>query len=92
MPGTATLQSGGQKAKRWIVTFSADGDTTFTFDHGLGGAPDHITICPLNALAYVGQVSRGVISATQITINKAAAVGSAGASVEVIAFLPHSSF
>jgi hypothetical protein len=91
MAVTAPLQPGGQRAKRWIVTFGLDADTTATLDHGFNGAPDHITITPLNAFVYVGQVFRGAVSTTQIIITKNAAGGSGGASVEVVAYVPHSS-
>ena len=98
MAVTTTLESGGQRAKRWIVTFGADADTTATLEHGFNGAPDHVTITPLNAEAYIGQVFRGPvtppnppISPGTITITKNAAVGSGGASVEVVAYIPHSS-
>ena len=97
MAVTVTLESGGQKAKRWIVTFGADADTTATLEHGFNGAPDHVNVQPLNALAYVGQVFRGAVTPPSpgmpgtITITKNAAVGSGGAQVEVIAYVPHSS-
>lgn len=90
MAVTATLVSGGQKAKRWNITWALDGDTSIIIEHGFNGAPDHINILPLNAQAYVGQVVRGAVTATTLTITKTAIGGSAGASVEVIAFIPHS--
>lgn len=91
MAVTATLQPGGQRAKRWVVTFGLDADTTATLEHGFNGAPDHVEVFPLNAEAYIGQVFRGAVTATDITITKNAAGGSGGASVEVIAYIPHAS-
>lgn len=91
MAVTSTLLSGGRKAKRWVVTFALDADTTATLTHGFNGAPDNVYIVPLNAQAYVGQVFRGAVTTTDITITKNAAGGSGGASVEVIAYIPHSS-
>lgn len=90
MAAIATLVSGGQKAKRWVITWALDGDTSIVIDHGFNGTPDHINILPLNAEAYTGRVFRGAVTDTQLTITKAPDAGSAGASVEVIAFIPHS--
>jgi hypothetical protein len=90
MAATATLLPGGQYAKRWTVTFSADADATLSITHGFNGAPFPVIIVPLNAQAYIGQVSRGTVDATAIQINKNVAGGSGGASVEVIAFMPYS--
>lgn len=91
MAVTATLVSSGAGAKRWTVTFALDADVSIAIPHGLNGAPDHVTICPLNAAAYIGQVSRGTVNSTTVTINKNAAGGSGGASVEVVAYMPHRS-
>lgn len=91
MAVTATLRPGGQKAKRWIVTFGLDADTTVTLEHGFNGTPDHVEVFPLNAEVYVGQVHRGTVNASTIEIIKNNAVGSGGASVEVVAYTPHSS-
>lgn len=90
MAVTANLVSGGQKAKRWVITWTLDGDTSITIDHGFNGAPDHINILPLNPQAYTGRVFRGAVTNTQLTITKTTDAGSAGAEVEVIAFIPHS--
>lgn len=97
MAVTAPLLSGGHRAKRWLVTFSDDADTTATLEHGFNGAPDHITITPKNAQAYIGQVFLGPVTPPSlglpgtITITKNTAVGSGGAQVEVVAYIPHAS-
>lgn len=92
MAVTVTPMAGGNKAKKWQVVFGADGDTTVNLDHGMNGAPDHVELLYTTPTAIVpGAVTRGPVTTTQITINKLNAVGSAGATVEVIAWLPNGS-
>jgi hypothetical protein len=93
MAVTVNPLPGGNKAKRWEVIFGADGDTTVDLDHGMNGAPDHVEILYTTPEAIVpGAVTRGTVDADKITINKLNAVGSAGATVEVVAWLPNGSF
>ncbi len=93
MAVTVTLLPGGGKAKRWQVVFGANGDTTVALPHGMNGAPDHVEILYTDPKALVpGAVSRGTVDTTNVNINKLPAVGSAGATVEVVAWLPHGSF
>jgi len=92
MAVTVTPLPGGNKAKRWQVVFALDGDTTVDLEHGMNGAPDHVEILYTTPAAIVpGAVTRGTVNEDTITINKLAAVGSAGATVEVIAYLPNGS-
>jgi hypothetical protein len=91
MAVTVTPLAGGHRAKRWTVTFALDADITTTIQHGFGEVPDHVEILPLNAQAYTGSVSRGTLTSTSIVINKTAAAGSGGASVELIVYIPRSS-
>ena len=92
MAVTATPLPGGNKAKRWEVVFALDGDTTIELEHGMNGKPDHVEILYTTPVAIVpGAVTRGVVDDEIITINKLPAVGSAGATVEVIAYLPNGS-
>jgi len=91
MAVTADIQPGGPKAKRWVVTFALDADTTIDIKHGFNGIPDNVYLVPLNLQVYVGQVYRAAVTDTIITITKNAAVGSAGAAVELIAYIPKSS-
>lgn len=88
---TATLQPSQERAKRWTVTFTLDADTAIAIPHGFNGPPDNAYLVPLNAEAYIGQIVRTSIDATNVTITKSAALGSGGASVELIAYKPHSS-
>ena len=83
---------GGSRAKKWLVTFGLDADVTVTIPHGFNGTPDHVEFFATNALAVIpGAVSRGAVDAVNIVLNKLPAVGSAGAQVELIAYIPHSS-
>lgn len=91
MAVTATLQPSQERAKRWTVVFALDGDITATIPHGFNGPPDNVYLVPLNAAAYVGQVFRASVDATNIVLTKNAVVGSGGASVELIAYKPYSS-
>jgi len=92
MAVTITQLPGGKKAARWQVQFSADGDTTATISHGMNGAPDHVEILYTTPQAISpGTVTRGAVTTSTITISKANAGGSAGATVEVIAYLPNGS-
>lgn len=88
---TATLQPSQDRAKRWTVTFALDADTVILIPHGFNGPPDNAYLVPLNVQAYIGQIVRTSIDATNITITKNAAVGSGGASVELVAYKPYSS-
>jgi len=85
---TAPIAPGGQFAKRWTVTWALDADTVATIPHGIFGIPVPVYFTNLNPAAYIGQVSRTTVDATNIVLTKNAAVGSGGASVELIAFLP----
>lgn len=90
MAVTVTPLQGGNRAKRWQVVFGADGDTTVQLEHGMNGAPDHVELLYTTPQAISpGTVTRGVVDTQYININKANAVGSANATVEVIAWLPH---
>ena len=91
MAVTATLVPGGRRAKVWTVTFGADGDTTIAIPHGFNGTPDHVEFFPLTPEAYVGQITQGLTDATNVTLNKVAALGSGGASVRLYAYIPNSS-
>jgi hypothetical protein len=92
MAVTVAIEPGGPKAKRWLVTFGLDADTTVTIPHGFNGIPDHVEFYALNALAVVpGAVSRGTVDGDNIVMNKLPAVGSGGAQVELIAYIPNSS-
>lgn len=83
----------GNRGKRWLVTFGDDADVVATIQHGLIDAPELVIgPTPLNAEAYVGQVARQSVTATNIVLSKANAVGSGGAQVEVIAYRPNSGF
>jgi len=89
MAVTVTPVAAGNNSKRWRVTFALDADTTATIAHGLIDAPNFVIgPSPLNAQAYVGQVARTTVDATNIVLTKNTAVGSGGAVVEVIAFRP----
>jgi hypothetical protein len=83
--------------KSWTVT-CLDADTTLTFNHNMGAAPDEVTITPIGAAlaaAAIGMWSV-VVSSTQITLNKLNVAGSGGAQagttvvLKVVAKLPHS--
>lgn len=92
MAVTTTNLPAGNKGKRWNVTFSADADVAAVIPHGLGGTPEFVILVPLNVLAYVGQVAKGVVDGTNINLVKANVGGSGGAQVEVIAYRPLSAF
>lgn len=79
------------RAKRWTVTWSADGDTVATIPHGMVGVPDNVYFVPLTPQAYVGRIVRTSVDGTNIVLTKTTDVGSGGASVELIAYKPYSS-
>ena len=92
MAVTVAIQSGGSKAKRWLVTFGLDADTTVTIPHGFNGVPDHVEFFATNPLAIIpGAVSRGTVDGTNVVLNKLPAVGSGGAQVELFVYIPRSS-
>ncbi len=93
MAVTITQESGGGRAARWIVTFGADSDTLATIPHGFNGVPDDVYFTPLNTETYVGQVARTPApDAQNIYLTKNTVAGSGGASVELVGYVPHSSF
>ncbi len=92
MAATYVGKSGGVRAKRWLVTFSADSDTTLTIPHGFNGVPDNVYLIPTTPQCYVGQICRSPApDATNVYLAKTNAVGSGGSIVEVIAYIPNSS-
>jgi len=92
MAVTYAIQKGGTKAKRWIVTWALDSDTTITIPHGFNGIPDNVYIIPLTPQAYTGQVCKTPLpDVNNIYLAKTTAATSGGAQVEVIAYIPNSS-
>lgn len=88
---TKEIQPGGSKAKRWIVTFADDADTSIDIQHGFGATPDNYYFTPLSPQVYVGQVCVSATDDDKITLTKNTAVGSGGAIVELWVFVPTSS-
>ncbi len=84
--------------KSWTLT-ALDADTTLTFNHGFGVAPDFVVVNPVLAASATAGLSVWTISAissTQITVTKTAAVGSGGGVpgttvvAKIVALLPNS--
>lgn len=88
---TAQLLPGGQKAKRWLVTFSLDADLGGAIPHGFNGPSDNFYLTPVTPQAYTGQVVVASVDATNINLGKTNAVGSAGAQVILTAYVPNCS-
>ena len=84
--------------KSWTAT-ALDADTTLTFNHGFGVAPDFVIVQPnvaASATAGLNVFTISAVSATQITVTKTAAVGSGGTTPgttvvgKITAMLPNS--
>jgi len=88
MAVTTTLTPGGSRAKSWTVTFALGGDLIATIPHGFGRVPDRVLVTNRNVEAGVGQVWLGTVDNTNINIEKNAVALSAGAEVQVTAFMP----
>jgi azurin len=69
----------GTYSAEFTVSWSADADTDAVVTHGLSAAPNQVIITPTDPKAYVGTLILGAITSTQVTITKANAVGSGGA-------------
>lgn len=96
MAVTITVVRQGTSAKDSHVAdviASADADTTATIPHGLGAAPEEVTITPLlQAPAALSLWAATTIDATNVVLTKATTMGSgnAGNQVRVIIKRPHS--
>ena len=84
--------------KSWTAT-ALDADTTLTFNHGFGAAPDFVIVNSLlaaSATAGLNVWTISAVSSTQITVTKTAAAGSGGGTpgttvvAKIIAMLPNS--
>lgn len=73
------------------VTATADADTTATIPHGLGAAPEEVTITWLKNEAAISLWRATTIDATNVVLTKATTMGSgvAGAQARVIIKRPH---
>lgn len=74
------------------VTATADADTTATIPHGLGAAPQEVTLTPLlQAPGALSAWAATTINATNVVLTKSTAVGSgnAGAQLRCIIKRPH---
>lgn len=92
MAMTATTVRQGVYSAEFDIIATLDADLTVTFNHGLQGVPNMVALTPLQGQAYVGSFTVGVLTATQITINKtnAAGSGSLNPTVRVQAIRYHS--
>lgn len=68
----------------WEITATADGDTTYTFDHGLSALPRFkFLVNVLQAPAALSGWAIEGLSDTQVTVVKGTAVGSGDANPQV---------
>jgi hypothetical protein len=91
MAVTVTSLPGGVRAKRWSVVWALTTDTVATIPHGFPVIPDHVEFYALNVQANEGLVFKGTPDLTNIYLTKTTDLNTAGASVEVIAYIPGSS-
>lgn len=75
----------------WDIIFSADGDLTLTFAHGLTGVPLVKILCPLLPAMYVNTLVVSGLDATNVTLTGVNAVGAgnAAAQARLTLMLPH---
>ena len=96
---TATVVSGttGSNYRSWTLV-AADTGTNVTIAHGMGEAPDFVSVIPQIALTATTNGMWGVTSvdSTNIVVQKSTGAGSGGATAgttvvaKVVAFRPHS--
>ena len=90
MAFTITAVESTHNYKSWNVT-CLDADTTTSFAHGIGLAPDFFMITPALSQGTTNTSTWGMtVNATNITLTKQNATGSGGTNVaKVWAWRPH---